>query len=187
MPQPLIFETVGNVELLSQKKLAVFCSRTVPETIKPAAERLFKALVQIPLSLAGGWQAPLEKQLFNTFALNPPTGHFIYYLAKDISTFRANFLQESLLKEKRLLVIAPQLKQKRPTQKLVTARDSLLFEQVSRILFLFIEEAGRLEQYLAELSVRKYQLYILDHPLNKKFIGDDIVPLNHENAITLLS
>ena len=187
MPKKLIFKTMGNVELLSQKKLAVFSSRSVPEEIIPAAEELFKTLIRMPLSLTGGWQAPLEKKLFNEFTQNPTTAHFIYYLAKDISAFKPSPLQETLITEKRLLVIAPQIKQNRPTQKLVTARDRLLFEQVSRILFLYIEEAGRLERYLSGLSARKYQLYILDHALNKKFFSEDIIPLNANNAIELLA
>lgn len=187
MPKHLIFKTMGNVELLSQNKLAVFSSRKTPKTIHAAAESLFKILVQLPLSLAGGWQAPLEKKLFNTFAQSPTTAHYIYYLAKDISTFKPNPVQEALLKENRLLTIAPGLNQNRPTRKQVDARDQLLFEQVSKALFLFIEEGGRLEEYVVGLSARKYPLYILEHPLNEKYFGDDIIPLNEDNAAELLT
>ncbi len=187
MPKPLIFETMGNVELLSQNKLAIFSSRKTPQAIYPSAKALFKILVQMPLSLAGGWQAPIEKKLLNEFAQNPTTAHFIYYLAKDITTFRPNPLQEALIKENRMLAIAPDLSQDRPTSKQVDARDQLLFEQVPKTLFLFIEAGGRLEKYLVGLSARKYPLYILDHPLNEKYFSEDIIPVNEDNAALLLT
>lgn len=186
MPNKLIFETMGNVELLSQMKLAVFSSRAVPSAIIPDAQALFKTLVHMPLSLAGGWQAPLEKKLFNAFAQKADSAHFIYYLAKNIGTFKPNPLQETLLADKRMLVIAPRVNQSRPTQKQVDARDRLLFEQVQNILFLFIEKGGRLETYLHGLSARKYPLFILDHPLNKNYFAEDIVPVNADNAASLL-
>ncbi len=187
MLKHLIFKTIGNVELLSRNKLAVFSSRKTPKAINSAAQALFKTLVQMPLSLAGGWQAPLEKNLFNDFAQSSTKAHFIYYLAKDISTFKPNPLQAGLIKENRLLAIAPGLSQNRPTRKQVDARDQLLFEQVPKALFLFIEKGGRLEKYLVGLSARNYPLYILDHPLNEKYFGEDIIPVNEENAALLLT
>lgn len=186
MQQRLIFETIGNVELLSQNKIALFASKTAPGELEVQAVKLLKILADIPVCFASGWQAPLEKKLFHSITRQNNKVNIIHYLAKDINTFKPNAQQESLLQGNRLLVIAPQFKQNRPSRKQVNRRDELLFEQVKKILFLSVTQGGRLEKYLPELSRRAYQLFILDHPLNQNFFADDITPLNEDNAELLV-
>jgi len=186
MQQPLIFETIGNVELLSQNKIALFASKTAPGVIEAEALKLIETLAGTSFCFASGWQAPLEKKLFHSITRQNWNTNIIYYLAKDINTFTPNAQQESLLQENRLLVIAPQFNQNRADLKQVNKRDELLFEQVKKILFLSITQGGRLEKYLLELSRKTYQLFILDNSLNQNFFADDITPLNVDNAELLL-
>ena len=181
----LVLRSKGSIELLSQRKLAVFASRNAPREIYKSAEELFKALQKLYLSLAGGWQAPLERRLFESADPHQPA-NYIYYLAKDINAFRPTPLQQRILDENKLLMLSPEIKAKRTSQSLVKQRDALLFSQIDSVLFIYIHPGGRLEGYLHQLSERKNKLYILNHPLNQPYFGEDILPLDVDNAEEVL-
>jgi len=181
----LIFQSKGNIELLSQRKLAVFASQHAPQEIASSAAVVFEALQKLPLSLAGGWQAPLERRLLEQ-ADAGLAANYILYLAKDINAFRPTPRQQRLLDENKLLVLSPEIKAKRASQSLVKQRDALLFSQIDSVLFLYIHPGGRLEGYLRELSARKSKLYILNHPLNRPCFGEDILPLDGDTAEEVL-
>jgi hypothetical protein len=185
MPENLTFETRGNVELLSQTRLALFASRAAPEQVYEAAKQVFSRLAALPLSLAGGWQAPLEKHLLHLFP-RKATANIIHYLARDINTIRLNAQQEEMLAESRLLLISPSLKQARTTSALVKKRDALIFLQTKKILFLHIRHGGRLEQQFNELYASGHDLYILDHPANEEFLLPEAVALRADNCDLLL-
>ena len=177
----LVFQSRGNIELLSQRKLAVFASQNTPDRIYREAEKLFSALQRLPLSLAGGWQAPLERRLYARADVQQ-AANYIHYLAKDINEFQPNDLQNRLLQENKLLVLAPEIRAKRASRSLVKQRDALLFSQIDSILFLYISPGGRLDTYLRQLSSPKNKLYILNHPLNQSYFGEDILAIDAENV-----
>jgi hypothetical protein len=136
------------------------------------------------LTLAGGWQAPAEKKMFK-MAETDDKANYIYYFAKNLNDANFTKKEEQLIDADKLLIIAPNLKEKRITKSLVTARDELLFKQNNKILFFYISEGGRLEGYLNQLDTKKYQLYLLDHPLNRHRFSKDIIALNHDNIAML--
>ncbi len=186
MEKSTVFETRGNVELLSQLKVALFASKETPKTLYADALALFQSLQNMPLALAGGWHAPLEKFLFKNILLRCQA-NFIQYLARDINRIKPGAGQAELLKNEKLLLISPDIRQVRPSESLVKKRDSLLFSQISKILFLHISPGGRLEKYFNQLNPAEYHLYILDHPLNKPFFRQDVLRINAENAEDILS
>jgi len=180
------FETLGNVELLSQNALALFASRHTPQPIIPEAQKLFTALTRLPLALAGGWQAPLEKKLLRS--IDPAAAaNYLYYLAKDINTFQPDRVQQRLLNQRKLLILSPGIHAPRPSAKEISRRDTLLFAQVRKILFFYIAPSGRLEKYFNYLLEQAFQVFLLKHPLNAHLFNSDLVLLNSENAQDLLS
>jgi len=187
MPQNLIFETLGNVELLSQNRFAIFASRKAPAELMIPAGHLLSALKGSSFSVAGGWQSPLEKQVFNLLTQGIEEIHLIHYLARSLSYFKPSQFQQKLLKEKRILFIAPPLRQPRASSREVLRRDALLFRQVTKILFLTIQPGGRLERYLDILSRQKYSMFILEHPANQAFYESGLVKVNADNASLLLA
>lgn len=183
----MIFETLGNVELLSQARLAIFASRQSSVSVSEEALKLVDRLLTLPIALAGGWQAPLERQIFRQLATASNSINCIYYLAKNINIFKPDKLQQHLLDSNRLLIIAPQTRASRPAKPFIKQRDNLLFEQNKRICFLSIRAGGRLAGYVEWLSAHKYSLFLLDHPDNSAFDGPDLVKICAANAEQLLS
>ena len=182
-----VFQTLGNVELLSQKKLSVFASKNTPDELKQLTINLFEKISKLPIALAGGWQSPLEKSIYQRFDINC-TANIIHYIAKDINQFMPTEQQQYLIDQNKLLVVSPEIKEIRASSAAVDKRDRLIFSQNKNIFFLYIELGGRLDKYFRELSQLNYQLYVLDHPLNENYFHDDIIRINKDsvNSIVLL-
>lgn len=185
MFQKNIFQTLGNVELLSQKKVAVFASKSAPDTLVPIVNKLAARLFQLPLALAGGWQSLLEKSVYQKFNVNCRT-NIIHYVARDINQFKPTDKQQELIAQNKLLVIAPELKEIRASALGVDKRDRLIFSQNKKIIFLYIEPKGRLEKYFRDLSQLNFQLYILDDPANESYFYEDVIRINEDSVDSLL-
>ena len=175
-----IFITRGNIEILNQRKIAIFSSKLTPKELYTSIESIFKKLQNRNIAIASGWQAPLEKNLLKK--IDPgDKANYIYYLAKDLNQKKISKVEENLITQNKLLLISPNLQEVRITKSLVTERDELLFAQNNKILFFYMSEGGRLEGYYNKLIEKQYQIYILDHPLNKPFFTNDTIPVNGDN------
>ncbi len=181
----MVFHSRGNIELLSQTKLAIFTSRTTPEELFPSAISLFKKLVQLPICMAGGWQSKLEKMLLQFINTKTPA-NLIQYYAREINELSLSSLQQNLLTENKLLIIAPETTSKRPSKQLVAKRDALLFGHCKKILFFYIRPNGRLHAYFDQLQQSDHEIFLFEHPFNSSFYFSDTVLLNSDNFESLL-
>ncbi len=181
----LVFHSKGNIELLSQNKLAVFASRETPQELFEPALAFFSELLKLHISLAGGWQSNLEKQLLTLF--NPrATANLIQYHAREINHLKLEGWQQALLNENKLLIISPETSQQRPNQGLVHKRDTLIFNHCQKVLFLYIHPGGRLQAYFDQLLKSRHQLFLFEHPANEKHLSSNVVFLNADNLEPLL-
>jgi len=174
------FESSGNIELLSQKIIAVFSSKDTPQEIYPYAVRIFEELKNKPLSIASGWQAPLEKKLLETITPQMQA-NIIFYTANDLSQVNISHQLKLLNNENKLLSISAQSRKKRATKNDIDKRDKLLFNQVDQVLFLYISQNGRLEKYFNHLLESASSVLIMRHPLNKPFMSAGCSVLDEEN------
>jgi len=181
-----MFETLGNVELLSQNRAAVLASQKTPAELYGPAQKLADSIIKLPFSAAGGWQSPLEKKILARISRVNSGCNIIHYLAKNINSLKLNDRQRQLLDDNRLLLISPGIQEQRPSRRQINNRDELMFSQTDKILFMFISPGGRLEEYFNRMISLSYQVFLLEHPLNKQFFDSSIVLLNEENAGLLL-
>jgi len=180
------FESLGNIELLSQSTLSVFASKNSPLEIYPLALDLFLSLCKLPLSISSGWQAPLEKKLLN-LTYPEMTANIIYYSAKDISKTRQDRKLKDLDIFGKLLLISAESRSDRATKSDVDKRDALLFQQTEKVFFVYIDSGGRLEKYYNQFLEKDFPVYILDHELNRSFIGPGSVAVSPDNIDIILA
>jgi len=180
------FESKGNIELLSQSTVAVFASKNAPEDLYLPASELFLALCKLPLSLCGGWQAPLEKRLLN-LAYPEMTANILYYSARDIGQISPGEKLKALDIFGKLLLISAESRTNRASSNDIDKRDALLFKHVDKVLFIYIERGGRLEEYYNQLLGRDFPVFIFDHEHNKSFNSPGSIALNTENIDLLLT
>ncbi len=182
-----VFETLGNIELLSQNRTAIFASKETPAELYGPVQKLFESLTQLPLALAGGWQAPLEKKLLRQISHGSNGCNIIHYLARNINNLKLNSRQSQLMNDNRLLLISPGIEDARPSRRQVNNRDELMFSQIDKVLFLFLSAGGRLEEYFNRMISLSYQVFLFDHPLNKEYFDSSVVLLNEDNIELLMS
>ena len=182
-----VFETLGNVELLSQNRAAIFASKETPAELYRPAQTLFDFILKLPLAVAGGWHAPLEKKLLQQISHINSNCNIIHYLAKNINRLKLNDRQSRLINDNRLLLISPEIQDARPSRRQINSRDELMFSQIDKVLFIFISAGGRLEGYFNRMISLSYQVFLFDHPLNKEFFDSNVVLLNEDNVALLVS
>jgi hypothetical protein len=178
------FETKGNIELLSQKIIAVFSSKNTPGEIYNPGRDLFLKLCELPLSIAGGWQAPFEKILLKEINPQMPA-NIIYYSAKNLISVKNTGFTE-LEKNNKVLYVSAQSRKDRASKQDINKRDQLMFSQVHSVLFFYIETNGRLQKYFDQLIRNNFSVYTLQHDLNMNLLNAGAVGLDSEN-INLLS
>ncbi len=176
----IVFTTRGNIELLSQNKIAIFASRNTPEIMLPDILNFFDRLRKLPIGLSSGWHSPVERMLLKQIEITQPA-NVLHYFARELNTIKPTLLQQQMLDEKKLLIIAPVTESKRANKKLIRQRDMLLLSQNKKICFLYISKGGRLETYFNLLLNSGRSVFIMEHPLNKDYYGNDVVILNSEN------
>lgn len=186
MGQELVFETRGNVEILSQKKIAIFASRATPQEFYPRALTLFNRLAQQDVAIASGWQAPLEKFLFKKGVGLQIRANIIKYLPRDLNCYQLSYTEQVLLDENKLLLVAPDTDVRRPEKKWINRRDALLFSQIKHVLFLYIVPGGRLESYFNQLLNRDYHVYLPEDAQNSFLNASGVIKLNEQNVAELL-
>ncbi len=164
------FESTGNIELLSRRVVALFASRETPKELYPRAEALFKKLLDMPIALAGGWQAPLEKHLLSRVHPAMRAG-IIYYLAEDINQFVMKDRLKAINAESKLLLVSPGTRNNRPSREDIDRRDNLMISQVNSVLFLYISPGGRLESHFNQLVSNRYAIQVMEHPYNANYIS----------------
>jgi len=180
------FETRGNIELLSQNRIAVFASKETAQQLFTPSYELFKKLIQNPVSIASGWHAPLEKDLLDLCTARMPA-NIIYYSAKDIGQIKQSPLLTALEKEQKLLVVSAQSKQARASKTGVDKRDELLLSQIKKVLFFYIAPGGRLEEYFNMLLKGDYEIFLFEHKLNKIFYNSGCTLINEDNLGLILT
>jgi len=180
-----VFNTLGNVELLSHKRLLIMASRQAPDDLKQNALSFFDQILSLDLTLCGGWQAPLEKALLTRFEQRLPAG-LIYYLARDINQFQPGKKLQPLFEAGKVLFAAPELSGVRVGRQQVKKRDTLMLSQNNNILFVYLRPAGHLEKTLQYCLDRQYNIFIFDHPANRHISGEQINRVSQAGDLSII-
>ena len=179
------FITHGNAELLSQKKLAVFASHSSPEMNFLEIVKLFNCLKNQKIALAGGWHSSLERSLFMT-ADQSDKANYLYYVAKDLNSYRFNKQQQMLIEAEKLLMIGHDKPKHRIDKISSKWRNQLILSQMDTVLFIYIRPEGFLHSCFEQLLSDGNRIFIFDIPENKPFIVSGVIPLNRENMKEVL-
>lgn len=173
------FNSNGNIEILSQRVIALFASREAPQSIVEDATIFFKKLCAAPVAIAGAWHAPLEKSLLKN--TDPKmAANIIMYNAHEIKPVKENSNLEQLKTQNKLLLIS-QSHTSRASKTEVRKRDQLIFKHAHHIVFLYIRQGGRLEEYFTTLYSAGYPVSVLNNTVNQPFLVSDTVVVDSEN------
>lgn len=174
------FYSCGNISLLEQSPMAVFCSREIPLSIYHTANEVFTEILKLPVAIAGGWQSAMEKRVLKNYK-REGQANIIYFLAKGIEQFKLPAYLTLLMESEKLLIISPLLDKRRIEKRFVIMRDELILGFIKRFLFLYINPNGYLENIFNRCVSEDKTVYLLEHQANSRYFKEGVDPLSTRN------
>ena len=175
----------GDLSLLDRNPLAFYCSRKVPVEVAFSLENMVRHLAENRVIIAGGWNSPMEKRMFNA-ALSRDGGTVIHYLAKGITAFTSEKEYGPYVDAGRLLILSPFLTEPRITLDQAIRRDDWISRHMSRFFFGAVDPKGRLIELLQRLTEANKEVFLLHDQWNEHCIDDDVIAVTRENILTVL-
>lgn len=176
----------GPLSFLANDPVVIYSARDIPVAAVPECEQLISELARAGVVLAGGWQSPLEKRLF-TRAAQITSSRLIHVLARQMDSYRPDEVATRLIAQGRLLLVAPELPNRRISRTGVAERDRLIRNFVQKYLFCFLDPQGYTSDLIQQALDQNKEVLVLEHPRNAGFIDQEVIVVNLRNWEEILS
>ena len=180
------FYYLGNLTLLQNNPLALFCSRRIPEIALQPILQFGDALLKLPLTFAGGWQSPVEKQLLKRRQPGSAS-KIIYFLAQGFRQFKTPAELSRDLESGNALVVSLWKEKQHINRNLVKKRNEFILRKIPRFLFLGLTKGGNLDQLFHWAQLKNKEVYLFNHPVNRDWMKAGITGITEKNLSHLLS
>ena len=170
----------GNITLLKETSIAVFCSRTIPMNLYFPALELMKKMMNSKITITGSWQSNVEKRLLINRQPDSQS-KLIIFLAKGIEHYKLPRTLQDDYDNNKILIASFWKDTKRISEKTSEIRNQSIIAKANKILFLNIHENGNLHKLFDQSLALNKKVYILDHPSNEKWIKKGAIPLTKYN------
>ncbi len=170
----------GNIELLNESSIAVFCSRTIPMNLFLPASDLLKEIKKKEITLISGWHSNVEKKILES-RTNNLLSKVIIFLAKGIQNYKLpKYLIDEYNNDK-ILILSFWQNERRISKQNTNIRNKAIIDKANKILFISIQENGNLHRLFDQAVNNGKKVFILDEPSNYKWINKGALPLSKYN------
>jgi predicted Rossmann fold nucleotide-binding protein DprA/Smf involved in DNA uptake len=157
---------LGNLNLLQNDTLALFCSSQCPGSLILKFYDVLHTLRDKRQTVISGFHSPLEQEALLT--LMQGQGGIIICPARSIDTMRVPVAWQQALSDSRLLVISPfGTHEERITARLATRRNEFVAAIADRVLIVYAESGSRTAELARTILERGKRLLTLPAPENK--------------------
>jgi len=166
---PASIAVLGNLEILKNRMLALFCSVKCPGSLILKAYDLIQELRQTDVTMIGGFHSPMERESLNILlrGSNP----IVICPARSIEKMRIRSEYKKLLNEGRLLIVSPFInKIRRPTAETSFYRNQFVVALANQVLVAYAEPSSKTEQTCVFALECKKSLYTLDDAANSNLV-----------------
>ena len=146
---------IGNLEILAERKVGLFCSVRCPGNAILRAYDVAQKLRDEGVTVVSGFHSPVEKECLRIlFRGNQP---IIICLARAMEKLRLPVAWRPALDEGRLLVLSPfEKRPRRPTTESSQQRNELVAALADEVLIIHAEPGGSIEHVLE--SVERWKI-----------------------------
>lgn len=167
---------LGNLDLLQNDTLALFCSARCPSSLILKFYDALRTLRGKRQTVISGFHSPLEQEALLT--LMQGQGGTIICPARSIDTMRVPIAWQQALSDGRLLVISPfGTHEERITARLAARRNEFVAAIADRVLIVYAEPASRTAKLVRTILERGTKLLTLPAPENKHLLDLGAEPL----------
>ncbi len=133
---------LGNLDLLRNETLALFCSARCPGSLILKFYDALRALRDEGQTIISGFHSPLEQE--GLLTLMQGQSSIVICPARSIDTMRVPVAWHQVLSDKRLLVLSPfAANEERISARLATRRNEFVAAIADRVLIVYAEPSGR--------------------------------------------
>jgi predicted Rossmann fold nucleotide-binding protein DprA/Smf involved in DNA uptake len=167
---PATLTALSNLNLLSGKTLALFCSIKCPGNLILQTYDLAQNLRQADVTVISGFHSPMERECLTILLRSPKP--IIICLARSIEKMRLREEYKQPLADGRLLILSPfEEKPSRPTVQTALYRNRVVAALAERIFVAYAEPQGKTEQFCRDLLAWGKPLFTLESDANANLIA----------------
>lgn len=167
---------LGNLDLLKNSTLALFCSARCPGSLILKFYDASRALRDERQTIISGFHSPLEQE--GLLTLMQGQSGIIICPARSIDTMRVPVAWRQMFSDKRLLVLSPfAAHEERITARLATRRNEFVAAIADHVLIVYAEPSGRTAKLARTILERGTRLLTLPAPENKHLLDAGAEPL----------
>jgi predicted Rossmann fold nucleotide-binding protein DprA/Smf involved in DNA uptake len=167
---------LGNLNILQNDTLALFCSARCPGSLILKFYDALRALRDERQTIISGFHSPLERE--GLLTLMQGQGGIVICPARSINTMRVPVAWQQALSDGRLLVLSPfAAHEERITARLATRRNEFVAAIADRVLIVYAEPSGRIAKLARTILERGTRLLTLPAPENKHLLDAGAEPL----------
>jgi len=176
---PEIITTMGNLDILNQKKLAFFCSIKCPGHLILKTYDLAQHLKEAGVTVIGGFHSPIERECLTILLRgNEP---IIICPDRSIKGMRMRKEFKGPLEERRLLFLSPfKESQRRNTVETAMERNRFVAAVADAVFVAHASPNSKMEKFCGEVLKLGKSLYSFESDANKCLfnIGAKVLSLN---------
>jgi predicted Rossmann fold nucleotide-binding protein DprA/Smf involved in DNA uptake len=167
---PPVLWSLGNLEVLQRRKLAMLCSVRCPGSAILQSYDLAHRLRQGSLAVAGGFHSPMEQEWLKVLLLGPqPT---LLCLARGLEGMRLPSEYREPLQEGRLLLLSGfEPEERRVTAETALARNRLVAALADALFVAHAEPGGKTEKLCHQVLAWGKPLFTLEGGHNRDLLG----------------
>ncbi len=174
---PVELSAIGNLDILQQKTLALFCLVKCPGDLILKTYDLAQQLREAEVTVIGGFHSPMERECLTILLRgNQP---LIICPARSMRNMRLPSTYKKPLGQGRLLLLSPfSEKERRHTAELASRRNRLVAALATAIFVSHAEPAGKTEALCHQVLQWGKPLYTHRSDLNANLLSMGAVPLD---------
>lgn len=180
---PIALTVLGNLDLLRQKKLALFCSVKCPGNLILQTYDLARALRDAGVAVIGGFHSPMEKECLTLLLRG--TQPVIICPARSIERMRIPGEWKTPLAESRLLLLSPFAeKLRRATADLARKRNELVAALADAVFVAHAAPGSKTERFCQEVFSWSKPLLTLESGENAHLLALGAKPVQPGHVYT---
>ena len=175
---------IGNLDLLQETAIALFCSADCPADLARQTYAIVKKLRDAQFPVISGFHSPIEKECLKL--LMQGTQPLIHCPARSLQTLRLSPDQKTTIEAKRLLLLSPfPASQKRATAVLAERRNRLVSAIATSVFIAYATPGGKTEKLAQAIADHPKPLFTFNSPdtQNLQQIGAEVVGAKVELSV----
>ncbi len=173
---------IGNLDILRQKKLALFCSARCPGSLIIQAYDCMKVLRDAGITVISGFHSPVEKECLKILLRGKQP--IIVCPARGLENMRIKPEFKKPLEDGRLLFLSPfQKNENRISAQRSAMRNYFIAAVADVILIAYAAPGGKLEELFKDTLAYKKLTFVLENEYNRHLAQTGVECFNNSNII----